>query len=36
MGYMDIAARRSTVADPTPNVWPPGTAGVWADEGPAV
>jgi hypothetical protein len=27
---------RSTVADPTPNVWPPGTAGVWADEGPAV
>lgn len=27
---------RSTVADPTPNVWAPGTAGIWADEGPAV
>lgn len=26
---------RSTVADPTPNVWAPGTAGIWADEGPA-
>lgn len=25
---------RSIVAD-VPNVWPPGTAGIWADEGPA-
>lgn len=26
---------RSIVADPTPNVWAPGTANIWADEGPA-
>lgn len=26
---------RSIVADPTPNVWAPGTAGIWADEGSA-
>jgi hypothetical protein len=26
---------RSVVAEATPNVWAPGTAGIWADEGPA-
>lgn len=26
---------RSIVAEATPNVWAPGTAGIWADEGPA-
>lgn len=26
---------RSIVAEGTPNVWAPGTAGIWADEGPA-
>lgn len=26
---------RSIVAETTPNVWAPGTAGIWADEGPA-
>lgn len=26
---------RSIVADPTPNVWAPGTANIWADEGAA-
>lgn len=27
---------RSIVAEATPNVWAPGTAGIWADEGPAL
>lgn len=26
---------RSIVAEETPNVWTPGTAGIWVDEGPA-
>lgn len=26
---------RSIVAEATPNVWAPGTAGIWVDEGPA-
>lgn len=26
---------RSIVAEATPNVWAPGTSGIWADEGPA-